>query len=58
MCPYYKQEYKSCAFFSYQDDNKRDKDCLSSSNWKYCANYTNRSMDEKIKYKQRPNPEL
>ena len=59
MCPYYKQEPKWCAFFdTYQDDSKRDRDCLSDTNWKYCVNYTNRSFEEKIKYKQRINPDL
>jgi len=59
MCPYYNQDYKQCNFFgTAQDDSKRDKDCLSSSNWKYCENYSNRSMDEKINKKLRPNPEI
>ena len=59
MCPYYKQEYKYCAFFdSYQEDSKRDRDCLSDGNWKNCPNYTGRSMDEKLSKRQRPNPLL
>jgi len=59
MCPYYNQEYKQCVFFgTSQDQSQRDSYCLTSGNWKNCANYTNRSMDEKIRKKLRSNPEL
>jgi hypothetical protein len=59
MCPYYNQEYKQCVFYgTTQDQSRRDSSCLTSNDWKYCPNYTNRSMDEKIQKKLRSNPEL
>ena len=59
MCPYYNSEYKTCNFFgTTQDQSQRDNKCLSDSNWKYCENYTNRSMDEKLSKRIRSNPEL
>jgi len=60
MCPYYDENYKLCAFFrsSSLDQATKDYRCLSSSNWKDCANYTNRSFDEKVSKKLRTNPDL
>jgi hypothetical protein len=59
MCPYYNQEYHKCVFFdTTQDQYQRDSSCLTSSNWKQCPNYTNRSLDEKIQKKLRSNPDL
>jgi len=59
MCPYYETSMKYCNFYSnYQDQNQRDSYCLSGSNWRNCANYTNRSFDEKVSKKLRSNPDL
>jgi hypothetical protein len=59
MCPYYNQDYKQCNFFgTYQEGDQKETKCLSNDNWKYCPNYTNRSMDEKLSKRLRPNPEL
>ena len=58
-CPYYDTNYQKCNFFSsLQNEASRENDCLTSDNWKRCVNYTNRSFDEKVKYKLRPNPDL
>jgi len=58
-CPYYNRDYKTCNFFgTYQDQGQRDSYCLTSSNWKNCANYYNRSYDEKNTKKVRSNPDL
>jgi hypothetical protein len=60
VCPYYDENYKQCAFFrsSLLDQATKDYRCMSDSNWKSCANYTNRSFDEKVSKKLRTNPEL
>jgi len=59
MCPYYNTDYKTCAFFgTLQEGDQREHKCLNSNNWKYCENYTNRSYDEKVSKRLRPNPEL
>jgi len=59
MCPYYNSDYKQCNFFgNYKDGDQREHYCLSSDNWKRCENYTNRSLDEKVSKRLRPNPEL
>jgi hypothetical protein len=58
-CPYYDANYKQCNFFgTSQDQSQRDAYCLTSDNWKRCANYTNRSRDEKVSKKLRSNPDL
>jgi len=49
MCFYYNKNYKNCNFFlTSQDQSQRDNYCLTSSNWKNCANYTSRSYVEKV----------
>jgi hypothetical protein len=59
MCPYYNENYKTCNFFgTSQDQSQRDYYCLTSDNWKRCANYDRRSLDEKIAKKLRSNPDL
>ena len=61
VCPYYDENYKQCNFYgssSVLDQATKEYRCLSSSNWKDCANYTNRSFDEKVSKKLRPNPDL
>jgi len=59
ICPYYDENYKQCNFFrTSQDQSQRDLYCLTSTNWKNCANYTNRSFNEKVEKKLRSNPEL
>jgi len=59
MCPYYNENYKNCNFFlTSQDQSQRELYCLTSSNWKNCANYSNRSHEEKVKKTVRSNPEL
>ena len=58
-CPYWDRDYKKCVFFgTTQEDYQRELYCLSSSNWKGCVNYTNRSYEEKVTKKIRTNPEL
>jgi len=58
-CPYYNENYKLCNFFgTTQDGDQKERYCLSSNNWKNCANYSNRSYDEKVSKRLRPNPEL
>jgi hypothetical protein len=58
-CPYYDRNYKQCAFFgTSQDESQRNSYCLTSDNWKRCANYDRRSYDEKVQKKLRPNPDL
>jgi len=59
-CPYYKGEYKRCNISDTHQDNdyNRNNYCLSSDNWKRCANYTGASRDTKIAKKLRPNPDL
>ena len=60
MCPYYNTDSKYCNFYpsSTLDESTKENKCLSDSNWKYCDNYTNRSYDEKVNKRLRPNPEL
>ena len=59
MCPYYNMDYKKCNFFdTTQDQYQRDSKCLHSNDWRYCENYTNRSVDEKLNKKIRSNPDL
>ena len=58
-CPYFNRAYKQCAFFgTYQEGSDRENKCLDSNNWRNCPNYTNRSYDEKLTKKIRPNPDL
>ena len=58
-CPYYDINYKQCNFFgTYQDDSSREYYCLNSDNWRRCANYSNRSYDEKVEKMLRFNPDL
>jgi hypothetical protein len=59
MCPYYQTDYKKCNFFdSNQNENQRERYCLTSDNWRHCANYENRSLDERLSKRLRPNPDL
>jgi hypothetical protein len=60
LCPYYKTKYNTCAFYGWSEKSESDRArlCLTEKNWKNCANYTNRSFDEKVKYMERPNPYL
>ena len=61
MCPYCKYSPGStwCNFFkNFQDDSTKHNYCLSSDNWKRCPNYTNRTLEEKIKDQVERNPEL
>jgi hypothetical protein len=58
LCPYYDEKYKTCAFYgNYQDESSRNYYCLSE-NWRRCANYTNRSLEEKVEKRIRTNPDL
>jgi hypothetical protein len=58
MCPYYNDGHKSCNISGcYQDDSQRQSYCISSS-WKYCANYTNSSLQTKVDKAVRFNSEL
>jgi len=59
MCPYYQMDYKQCNFFgSNQNQEQRDRYCLTSDNWRHCVNYENRSLDERLSKKLRTNPDL
>ena len=59
MCPYYQSEYKQCNFFgTYQEGYQKEHYCLSSDEWRHCANYENRSLEEKVSKRLRPNPDL
>jgi len=59
MCPYFNTDHKTCAFFdTHQEGDQREYKCLSSSEWKYCLNYSNRTYEEKVSKRLRPNPEL
>jgi len=59
VCPYYDEKYSQCNFFNtHQDGPQKEGYCLTSDNWKRCANYSNRSYNEKVDKKLRPNPEL
>jgi hypothetical protein len=58
-CPYFDERYSQCNFFNNsQSGSQKENYCLSSDNWKRCANYSNRSYDEKVSKRLRPNPEL
>ena len=59
ICPYYDETYKTCNFFgTTQEGYQKEAYCLSSDNWKQCANYYKRSHGEKVEKRLRPNPEL
>ena len=59
VCPYYQTEYKQCNFFgTYQEGYQKEHYCLSSDDWRHCANYEKRSLDEKVSKRLRPNPDL
>jgi hypothetical protein len=59
VCPYYNTDYKNCNFFgTLQEGYQRENFCLSSDNWRRCANYSNRSYDEKVNKRLRSNPDL
>jgi len=59
MCPYYLVEYHKCVFFdSFQEGYQREHYCLSDYDWRHCVNYDNRSIDEKVYKRLRPNPDL
>ena len=59
VCPYYETNYKQCNFFgTTQDGHQKESYCLSSSNWRNCVNYSNRSHAEKVSKRLRPNPDL
>ena len=57
MCPYYNESHKTCEFYGNYQDN-RDSTCLTSDYWRRCANYTNRSFEEKVAKQVRKNPDL
>ena len=58
-CPYYDQTYKICNFYSTsQEGYHKEAYCLSSDNWKRCANYEKSNYDQKVEKRLRPNPEL
>jgi hypothetical protein len=58
-CPYFDPGCSLCNFFStYQDGDRKENYCLSSSNWKGCLNYSNRSYEEKVAKRLRSNPDL
>ena len=59
LCPYYQESNKYCNICgTYQDGYHKENYCLSSSNWRNCANYSNSSRDQKISKKLRSNPDL
>ena len=59
FCPYYNSDYKTCNFHgTSQERYQKENYCLSNDNWKRCANYENRSYDEKVSKRLRPNPYL
>jgi len=59
VCPYYDETYKKCNFFgTTQEGYQKEHYCLSGNEWKNCVNYTNRSYNEKVDKRLRPNPEL
>jgi len=59
MCPYYDERYKTCNFYgSTQEGYQKEHYCLSGNEWKRCENYRNRSLDDKVNKRLRPNPEL
>jgi len=49
MCPYFDSEYKRCVLYdTYQDGYQKEGYCLSSDNWRNCANYTHSSDNDKV----------
>ena len=59
ICPYYHTDYKKCEFFgTTQEGSHKENRCLHKDGWKSCINYTNRSYDEKVSKRLRPNPDL
>jgi len=49
MCPYFDSEYKRCVLYeTYQDGYQREAICLSSGQWRDCANYTHSSDEDKV----------
>jgi len=59
MCPYYDVNYKKCVFFgTTQEGYQKENYCLHKDNWKRCANYSGRSLTDKVNKRLRPNPEL
>jgi len=49
MCPYFDSEYNRCVLYeTYQDGYQKEGYCLSSDNWRNCANYTKSSSDDKV----------
>jgi hypothetical protein len=59
MCPYYHESYKECNLAGHKpsDDYHKEEKCLGS-NWRNCSWYYNRSFEEKVSKKVRPNPDL
>jgi len=50
MCPYYVTDYKKCNLTdTYPSGDLKENKCLNATNWRRCANYENRSMDDKLK---------
>ena len=60
MCPYYNGDYKQCNLYGtfQESDSQRQSNCMSSSNWKNCPNYSKSSFDLKLAKKLRPDPYL
>ena len=58
MCPYYNPDYKTCAFYGTYQEGSHKENCCLGSGWRGCANYENRSLEEKVSKRLRPNPDL
>lgn len=59
LCPYYDSDNKRCGICgTYQDGYHKENYCLSSSEWRRCANYEKSSFDEKVSKRERSNPDL
>jgi len=59
MCPYYDEKYKQCNFYgTTQEGYGKENYCLSTDNWRRCANYDRKSLEEKLSKRLRPNPDL
>jgi len=59
MCPYYDADNKRCVFFgTLQEGYQKEHYCLSSGEWRNCENYVNRSTEERVSKRLRPNPDL
>ena len=57
MCPYYNNGYHTCNISGvYKDES--DRRCWCLGNWRNCANYTNATLEQKIKDRKRDNPDL